>query len=200
MTALQQPLLAPRVSDARKNRAHKLFDDAIRERNSDNLRYAVYALGRAICEDPAQRTYAKEFLATLSSPAIKRPSWFSGVFKGFGLSRKMEKAMRESRWDDVLSIATQLAPFRPQNRDLLLALSQACVGLKCYDSAVVYLRFAHKLWPHDLTVNRHCGRVLGKVGMIDEAVGCWHRVKEHLPHDTEALTEMGYLTTKKILG
>ena len=200
MNAVHHPVLTPQVSEARQNRARKFFDDAIRERNGDNLRYAIYALGRAICEDPAQRHYAKEFLATLSSPAMRKPSWFSGLFKRIGLNRKMEQAISESRWADALATATQLAPFRPQNRAVFLALSQACVGLKCYDSAVVYLRFAHKLWPHDLTVNRYCGRVLGKVGMIDEAVGCWHRVKEHLPHDSEALTEMCRLTTKKVLG
>lgn len=188
------------ISAARQAKARRLFDDAMHQRNENNFRYAAYALGRAVCEDPAQRQYAKDFLATVTSPKMSKPSLFTGSLKKFSLGRKIDQAISESRWEDVLSVATQLAVLKPQNRLVLLALAQACENLKCFDSALVYLRFAHKLWPNDLTVNRHCGRLLGKVGLFDEAVACWHRVKECLPHDEEALNAMGRLTTRKVLG
>lgn len=191
---------AIQVPGARILRARKFYDEARRQRDGENVRYAIYALGRAICEDPAQRQYAKELIATLSLPAARARNGLTGLLKRFRLRRKLGQAITESRWDDVLATATQLAAFYPQDRSILIALSQGCVGLKCYDSAVVFLRFAHKLWPQDLVVNQHCGRVLGHLGMFDEAIGCWHRVKEHLPHDNEALTEMSRLATAKVFG
>ena len=86
----------------------------------------------------------------------------------------------------------------PNNISALLALGEACAGLKHFDSAVVYLRHAHKRRPHDVLVNRHCGRVLGKVGQFDEAVGCWRLVERACPRDEEALRSIGNLAAKKL--
>jgi tetratricopeptide (TPR) repeat protein len=182
--------------DARSAQARKFFDEGIHQREEGNIRYAAYALGRAACEDPAQRRYAKELVATLASPKLPA-SLLKGLFMSLRLARVMQRQAEEKRWHDLMESTTQLLSVRPRSAAAVLALSQACVGLKCYDSAVVYLHFALKLRPHDIKVNRQCGRVLGKVGMFDEAVACWHRVEERIGKDPEALAEINRLTAKK---
>ena len=93
---------------------------------------------------------------------------------------------------------TELLSLRPKSTAALLGLGQASAALKYFDSALVYFRHAHKLRPHDVLVNRQCGRVLGKVGQFDEAIGCWQWVQKRLPQDEEAARAIGDLAVRKL--
>jgi tetratricopeptide (TPR) repeat protein len=189
-----------RASDAQVQQARKLFDQGRRAFAADSQRFAIHAFADAICHDPSQRQYAKELLALLSTTSIIGPGQMATAWHAWRLARQLAGAIDGQDWQTTLDISAKLLILRPRSKAALLGLGQACAALKCFDSAVVYLRYAHKLWPGDLLVNRHCGRMLGKVQQFDEAVGCWNLVRKRLPRDEEALRAIGNLAVKKTCG
>ena len=156
------------------------------------------ALADAICHDPSQRQYAKELLASLASASIVGPGTMATAWPAWRLKCRLKEAISDTNWDTALMLGVKLLVLRPRSIAALLGLGQASTALKCFDSALVYLRHAHKLRPHDVLVNRHCGRVLGKVQQFDEAVACWSIVRQKLRDDEEALKAIGDLAVKKL--
>ncbi len=200
MTAIEHITTAKvTLASARIDEARKHFDDGRKACVGNSHRFAIHAFREAICYDPSQRQYAKELLAVVSSPAVVGPGIVATAWAAWRLKRHLVKASAAGDWQRVLEQGTALLALRPRSIPALLALGQACVALKCFDSALVYLRHAHKVRPKHVLVNRHCGRVLGKVGQFDEAVGCWELVRKRVPGDPEALRAIGDLAVKKIL-
>lgn len=134
----------------------------------------------------------------LSSGRLVGPGVLATAWSAWRLKRRMAEAVTAKNLERALEYGTKLLALRPNNIAALIGLGQACAAMKCFDSSLVYLRHAHKLQPHDVLVNRHCGRVLGKVGQFDEAVSCWQFVVQRIPRDEEALRAIGVLAAKKL--
>lgn len=186
------------ISAIQVQQALKLFDEGRKALATGNDRFAIYSFADAVCRDPSRRQYPKELLVVLSKESVTGPGRIATAWPSWQLKRKLDRAVASADWHAVLRFGTQLLTLRPRSISALLGLGHACVSLKYFDSAVVFLRYAHKLRPRDVLVNRHCGRVLGKVSQFDEAIACWSTVQELVPRDEEALRAIGFLAAKKM--
>jgi Flp pilus assembly protein TadD len=195
---ITQPSTDGHTSDVQVAQARKLFDQGRKACATESHRFAIHAFADAIRHDPSQRQYAKELLAALSSAVIVGPGTLATAWRAWQLKRKLTAAIAAGDWHAAVEHGTKLLSLRPTNTAALLGLGQACAALKYFDSALVYFRHAHKLRPNDVLINRQCGRVLGKVGQFDEAVGCWQWVQKRLPHDEEAVRAIGDLAVRKL--
>jgi tetratricopeptide (TPR) repeat protein len=197
-TTVARSALTGMPSEAQIQYARRLFDQAQKARATDSGRFAIHALTEAICHDPSQRQYAKELVTSLFTASVVGPGRLATALPAWRLARRLAASIATNNWQAALESGTKLLVLRPRSIAALLGLGRACTALKCFDSALVYLRHAHKLQPHDVVVNRHCGRVLGKVQQFDEAVACWSIIRQQLPRDEEALKAIGDLATKKL--
>ena len=158
--------------------------------------YAHELISQCVLADPANLEYTEGLFENLRAKfANKKPAW-----RGFGGHRAFKKALGHQDWIGALRLGLPLVAGNPWDVRTLDGMAQACAALHFNEVELVYLKQALDAAPKDAAVNRHCGRSLARLGQIDQAIACWHRVEMLVKNDREAADMISHLTELKMSG
>ena len=174
-------------------RAHACYERGRQLAAANDYDYAHAMLAESVDLAPGELAYVEAMLDNLRSK-------FSGRKKRTGgkLSRPLKAAMNNREWPKVLRLGIGALANNPWQVATLHAMARACEELHYNDVELAYLKEALDANPADKTVNRHCAHSLARMGQLDQAIACWHRVEQISSGDQEAAEMIVRLVDAKL--
>lgn len=188
--------IAP-LTTAVRQRLQKVFEHAQRCFEKQDYDYANKLFTQCLVEDPVNLVYLQCFLGNLQK---KYGDNHRGKRLG-GLKLKSQrsslvKATGKGDWAAAFQAACAALAINPWDIATLLAVADAYEQLHCEECELYCLRWALTAEPKNIEVNRHAGRTLQRIGLFDQAIACWQRVKLALPEDEEARQSISRLSVE----
>jgi len=163
--------------------------------------YATEMFAICVIGDPGNRTYVTAFLDNLQKKYNNKGKGGNfAAFQGMGARAKLKKSIAKAEYDKAIRAGVDLLRLNPWDIPALMQIAEASAGLGCYETQLVYLNLAQKSAPDqgDPEIARACAKALAQIGLFDQAMGCWERVKKYHPNNEEAQHAVAQLHTEKI--
>lgn len=193
----------PPMTPALKRRLQMCFDHASRMMQGDkgdkekyDFGYAGTLLSQCVANDPGNPVYWDAFFLNATRKA--KASGGGMGFGGFmGPGRAIAAHVDKREYVSAIKAGVEALGNNPTDVESLRAMARACEGLLLNETELRLLKTALDVAPKDVEVNRHCAKSLGRMGHIDQAVACWHRVEGANRNDDEAARAISNLTVQK---
>ncbi len=204
-TDANQPVpesVAPRpLTPARQKRLQQAFQAANTQMRQGNYDYSTDLFVQCLNGDPGNVMYIQSFLANMETKYNKnhKGAPMAGL-KTAGAKASLKKASMQSKWMDMLKAGVEICKLNPWDTTALLGLSQACEGMGFVDGQLAWLKAALAVDPRDPDMNRLCGTLLHRLGLLEDAMACWVRVKTALPMDEEADREISSIHVERTIN
>lgn len=189
------------VSPAKRRQLQVCFETGKRALTREDPEYALQMFTQCVIGDPTCYEYAKAFLENLHAKFghDKKNVGSLAGWKGAGHKSAMRKAKGKGDWLSVAKAGADMLQLNPWDAPTLVAMSEACEHLESDECQLYYLKMALGTSPKDAELNRISALALGRLGLFDQAITCWHRVEEAKPDDDEALKMIGELTLQRTM-
>jgi tetratricopeptide (TPR) repeat protein len=190
----------PPVSTAVRQRLQSVFEHARRSAEKGERDYAHDLYTQCLIDDPANLIYLQHLLANLSQKFgnSKKGSTFTAI-KITRPRMALSKAADKGQWREAFEAAAEALKLNPWDISTLLAVAEAYEAVKADECQLFVLRWAMDASPKDVNVNRSAGRLLGRMGQFDQAIGCWKRVLSVKPIDEEASKAVSQLGVEQAI-
>lgn len=188
------------LSPIKRKRLENCFQHAskIMQKEEYDFDYANDLLSQCVAGDPSTPDYITPYLENLYKKYNNnRKGKALGGLTGVGARSAMKKAVTQKQWDTVVKNAVDLLKSNPWDTAALTSMAAACEGWGHDECELRWLRAALSSAPTDCEVNRLCAVALTKRAQYDQAIACWHRVKEARPNDEEIDREIATLALRK---
>jgi tetratricopeptide (TPR) repeat protein len=166
-----------------------------------NRDYATEMFSQCVAGDPGNRTYVQAFLDNLQKKYNNKGKGSNfAAFQGMGSKAKLKKSLAKGEFGTAIRAGLELLKLNPWDIPVLIQMATASAGLGCFETQLIYLNLAQKSAsdPGDVEIARVCATALAAVGLFDQAMGCWERVKKYHPDNEEAQSAIAGLHTDKI--
>ena len=139
-------------------------------------------LTECVVGDPGNVVYVRAYLENLQKKYNdnKRGSRLAQL-QVLGTRNALKKAVLQEKWDDIITHGLKVLTANPWDVTVLMNMSTAAAKMGDRDCELFYLKSAFLASPKDPETNRRYAVTLAEMGMIDQAIVCWHRVEEALP-------------------
>ncbi|MDO4558160.1 MAG: hypothetical protein Q4C47_04260 [Planctomycetia bacterium] len=198
----QPESVAPRpLTPARQRRLQQAFQAANTQMRQGNFDYSTDLFVQCVFGDPSNVIYIQSFLANMESKynRNRKGAPMAGM-KTAGAKAGMMKSSMQSKWMDMLKSAVEICKLNPWDVGALRGASQACEGMGFTEAQLVWLRAALAVNPKDPEMNRFAGTLLHRLGLLEDAMSCWVRVKAALPMDEEADREISTIHVERTIN
>jgi tetratricopeptide (TPR) repeat protein len=196
-------------SDPKAKRLKKCFEHASKQMAQENYNfdYVTELFSQCVLGEPGNQVYVQSFLGNLHKKFgnVKKIGPLA-QFKERGARSVLKKALAQSDWQEVIKNGLTVLKVNPWDVPTLTAMAAASEGLVTASNAggfseceLFYLKSALEANPKDADVNRLCGIALGKRGVFDQAIACWHRVEQARPDDEEPRRAIAHLAVEKTI-
>jgi tetratricopeptide (TPR) repeat protein len=183
------------LTAGQRRRLQKCFEHGNQMADQDkyDFDYAHDMYGECAAKDPGNLVYVEAMFDNLHRK-------FKNVKKakssGFN-ARTAKKLLDNREWKEVFQQGIAGLRSNPRDVPTLRALAQACEALGLNEVELRYLKNAQEAKPQNIDVNKHCARSLGRMGLYDQAIACWHRVESIDKKDADATKMISQLTIEK---
>ena len=194
--------VAPRsLTPARQRRLQQAFQAANTQMRQGNFDYSTDLFVQCLIGDPANVMYIQSFLANMESKynRNRKGAPMAGM-KTAGMKAGMKKAALQKKWMDMLKGAIEICKLNPWDVGGLRGASTACEGMGFTDAQLIWLRAALAVNPKDPEINRYAGTLLHRLGLLEDAMSCWVRVKAAQPMDEEADREISTIHVERTIN
>jgi tetratricopeptide (TPR) repeat protein len=188
------------LSPIKRKRLENCFQHAtkIMQKEEYDFDYANDLLSQCVAGDPSNPEYITPYLENLYKKYNNnRKGKALGSLTGVGARSAMKKAVAQKQWENVVKNAVELLKSNPWDTAALTSFAAACEGWGYDECELRWLRAALSSAPTDCDVNRLCAVALTKRAQYDQAIACWHRVKEARPNDEDVDREIATLALRK---
>lgn len=170
----------------------------IMQKEEYDFDYANDLLSQCVTGDPSNPQYITPYLDNLYKKYNNnRKGKPLSMITGAGARSAMKKAVAQKDWPGVVKNAAEILKLNPWDTAALTAVASACEGWGHDECELRWLKAALASAPKDPEVNRLCATALTKRAQYDQAIACWHRVKEARPNDEEVDREIATLAVRK---
>lgn len=191
--------LAP-LTTATRQRLQKVFEHAQRCVDKKDHDYANQLFTQCVVEDPSNIIYLQAFLDNLRDKyGDNKKGSRMGSLRIKGQRGSISKAAGKGDWTAAVQAGCAALAINPWDVQTLSAIAQAYDELGILECQLYLLRWALGVDSKDLTVNRQAAHTLERMGQFDQAIACWHRVTQAIPHDEEALKAVSRLSVEKTI-
>jgi tetratricopeptide (TPR) repeat protein len=188
------------LTPIKRKRLENCFQHAtkIMQKGEYDFDYAHGLLAQCVAGDPSNQEYITPFLENLYKKYNNnRKGNKLGALTAVGTRGAMKKATAQKQWEAVVKSAVDLLKLNPWDTAALTCFAAACEGYGYDECELRWLRAALSSAPSDAEVNRLCAVALTKRAQYDQAIACWHRVKEARPNDEDVDREIATLALRK---
>lgn len=188
------------LTPIKRKRLENCFQHATKivQKGEYDFDYAHGLLAQCVAGDPSNPEYITPFLENLYKKYNNnRKGNKLGALTAVGTRGAMKKAATQKQWETVVKNAVDLLKLNPWDTAALVAFAAACEGYGHDECELRWLRAALSSAPTDAEVNRLCAMALTKRAQYDQAIACWHRVKEARPSDEDVDREIATLALRK---
>ena len=192
--------LAPLTTAARQ-RLQKVFEHAQRCVDKKDHDYANQLFTQCVVEDPSNIIYLQSFMENLQAKYgdNKKGSRMGGLrIKSHRGS--LTKAAGKGDWPAALQSGCDALAINPWDVATLQAMAKGLDELEILECQLFLLRWALGVDSKNESVNRQAAHTLEKMGQFDQAIACWSRVTQAIPHDEEALKAVSRLSVEKTIS
>ena len=179
------------LPSAVRRRLAQLFQYGADKQKQGDHDYAHSMYAQCAIKDPSNLAYVEALLDNLNTK-------YEGKKKKCrvrGNRTPFKKALGAEEWRTVLKLGPGLLKDNPWDIPTLRGMAQACAALHFNEVELRYLKNALDSRPKDVDVNRHCATSLARMGQLDQAIACWHRIEDVAK--SEALKMISDLTMAK---
>ncbi len=189
------------LTPATRKRLQKCFEHATKQTNQNNHDYATQLLTECVMGDPMSLPYLRSFIENLQKKYNNNRKGASlAQLQTMRLRRNLQKALSESKWDDVIRTGLELLAFNPWDVVTLRHMASAIQAVAPLAETELYLlKCALEANPKDVETNKQCARAMADRGQFDQAIACWHRVEQVMPNNEEAQKAISDLAVRKTL-
>jgi tetratricopeptide (TPR) repeat protein len=188
------------LSPIKRKRLENCFQHAAKivQKEDYDFDYANDLLSQCVAGDPSNPEYITPYLENLYKKYNNnRKGKALGGLTGVGARSAMKKAAAQKQWPNVVKSAVDLLKSNPWDVAALTCIAAACEAWGHDECELRWLRAALSSAPTDAEVNRLCAVALTKRAQYDQAIACWHRVKEARPNDEDIDREIATLALRK---
>jgi tetratricopeptide (TPR) repeat protein len=117
-----------------------------------------------------------------------------------GSRSTLKRALSKQDWNTGVKAGLELLQINPWDVDALRKIGKACAGLGCYEVQLYFLKLAldSNPDPGDVEINRECSEACEAMGLFDQAMICWERVKKYHPNNEEAQSAIAGIHANKM--
>jgi tetratricopeptide (TPR) repeat protein len=190
---------APLTANVR-HRLQKVYEHAQRCVEKGDHDYANQLYTQCVSEDPANLVYLQGFMGNLQKKYAnnKKGSRLAGLkIKSHRMG--LAKAAGKGNWQEAFQAGCAALALNPWDVPALLAMADAFSQLHVGECQLYCLRWALDIAPKDPVVNRQAAHALQGMGQFDQAIACWHRVKQAKPDDEEAYQAVSRLSVEQTI-
>ena len=190
----------PPIATAVRQRLQAVFEHGQRSAEKGDYDYAHDLFTQCIVEDPANLIYLQHLLGNLAQKYgnDKKGSRFAGL-RTKTTRMTLNKATSKGQWREAFTAACEAFKANPWETSTLLDVADAYQQIGSDECQLFVLRWALDAAPKDLTVNRKAAEILTRLGLFDQAIGCWRRVEQAKPGDEEAAKAISKLSVEKTI-
>ncbi len=183
----------PPLTAGQRRRLQKCFEHGNQLANQDkcDFDYAHDMYAECVAKDPGNLVYVEAMFENLHRKFKNKKG------KSSGFSRASKKLLEKKDWKEVFHLGVASLKTNPRDVPTLTALSEACAALGLNEVELRYLKNAQEAKPQDIAVNKHCAISLGRMGLYDQAIACWHRVESINKNDPDATKMISQLTIER---
>jgi tetratricopeptide (TPR) repeat protein len=188
----------PAMTPALRRRLQMCFDHAGKLMQSEkyDYGYAGTLLAQCVSNDPGNLVYWDAFfLNTVRQYKANQGGMMLGGLLGGG--RTVQALVDKQEYVSAIKAGVEALGQNPYDVDALRAMAYACEALSLADAELRLLKKALDAASKNIEVNRHCAKSLARMGHIDQAIACWHRVESANRDDPEATRAISNLTVQK---
>lgn len=150
-----------------------------------NYSYAHELFAQCVAAAPGSLLYAEALLQNLRRLSPRKQSLLWRLISN-RRNAPLRKMLVAGEWQSVIRLGVDLLRHDPWNVDALRSMATACEKLRYNESELVYLKQALSSSPDSIEVNRHCAHSLARMGQIEQAIACWHRIERLDKNNSEA--------------
>jgi tetratricopeptide (TPR) repeat protein len=188
------------LTPIKRKRLENCFQHAtkIMQKGEYDFDYANDLLSQCVVGDPSNLQYITPYLENLYKKYNNnRKGKPLAMITGAGARSGVKKASAQKDWEGVVKNAAEMLKLNPWDSTALTGLASACEAWGHDECELRWLKAALAGAPKDPEVNRLCAVALTKRAQYDQAIACWHRVKEARPNDEDVDREIATLAVRK---
>ena len=189
------------MTPTRQKRLQQAFQAANTQMRQGNYDYSTDLFVQCLIGDPSNIVYIQSFIANMEAKYAKnRKGAPMAGMKSAGAKAGMKKSQMQGKWHDMLKNAIEICKLNPWDTSGLRGASQACEEMGFTEAQLTWLRAALAVNPKDPEMNRYAGILLHRLGLLEDSMSCWVRVKAAAPNDEEADREIATIHVERTLN
>jgi tetratricopeptide (TPR) repeat protein len=184
-----------------QQRLQQNFEKGMQNVKQRNYDYAAQMFAQCVEGDPGRPEYVMAFIDNLQKKYNNNKKGNNPLgLKGMGSRSTLKKALSKQDWNTGIKAGLELLQINPWDVDALRKIAKACAGLGCYEVQLYFLKLAldSNPDPGDVEINRECADACEAMGLFDQAMICWDRVKKYHPNNEEAQSAIAAVHANKM--